>query len=108
MSFFVLIYYIDIKHQYHQPPPLFLPMSFLDLNNDVKTIICKHLLNDTTINIRVCLCVFVCVCVERERESARVCILIPAALNPGHTHTCAVGRQWASGVCPYLRRPSKG
>ena len=37
------------KHSHYQVLPLFLPMSFLDLNNDVKSIISKQLSNDVNI-----------------------------------------------------------
>jgi hypothetical protein len=39
----MIIYYIDFDINI----TILLPMSFLDLNNDVKTIISKHVLNDS-------------------------------------------------------------
>ena len=50
-----LKYHVDIKsispkYLDYQALRLLLPMSLLDLNNDVKSIISKHLLNDKAIN----------------------------------------------------------
>ena len=45
-----LIYYIDININIIKHSLLFLPMSFLDLNDDVKSIISKHLSTDMNIS----------------------------------------------------------